>query len=338
VSFDYTYVVLSTDPDLLLNTATVHFHPDGFPNDISASAQWSVKLVHPNTEVTIVPDVFETLPGGNVILTITEKNTGDWPLESISVVLDPGAITLDKTHYYVSGDTLDDGILGVGEMWTWQISVTISVDTDFVVNGYGKVVGLPNIISYDTGYLKERAHVLVKVIGATRTPGFWKTHWDFTQYIFVNELGSHINLGTWGGKTWDITTMEQLMGAMWANNAKNCDGVARTAIDQARMRVVYQLIPAMLNNAMEGGANLDAYLLSHGITSPVLTILESDKLNGSNSINALHQALSDFNIMGDNIALDPDLPATKKGDEAQPKTRADVCWANTTPAPAKGKH
>jgi hypothetical protein len=212
------------------------------------------------------------------------------------------------------------------------------MDTTFVVNGFSKVVGLPNIISYDTGYLLERAEVLVKVIGATRTPGFWKTHWDFTEYIFVNELGSSINLGTWGGKTWEITTMEQLMGVMWANNAKNCDSSSRYTIDQARMRVVYQLIPAILNNAMEGGASLDAYLASHGITLTVVQILESNKLNGTNSINALQQVLSDFNTMGENIALDPSLPPTKKSDDIKPRDRATVCWANTTPEPPKGKH
>jgi hypothetical protein len=172
-------------------------------------------------------------------------------------------------------------------------------------------------------------------VGATRTPGFWKTHWDFTEYFFENYFSSHINLGTWGGKTWDITTMEQLMGILWANNAKNCDGSSRLSIDQARMKVLYQLIPAMFNDALPNGADLNTYLASHGITLGVVQILESGKLNGTNSINALHQVLSDYNTSGDTVALDPSLPPTKKGDE-KPKDLADVCWANTTPDPGKG--
>jgi len=48
------------------------------------------------------------------------------------VKLNPGSITLDKTHYYVSGDTGNDGILGVGETWTFSINTgTLTGNTTY---------------------------------------------------------------------------------------------------------------------------------------------------------------------------------------------------------------
>ena len=37
-----TRTVLATDPNPLVNTVTVHYNPDGFPNDITATATDSV--------------------------------------------------------------------------------------------------------------------------------------------------------------------------------------------------------------------------------------------------------------------------------------------------------
>ena len=344
-SYGYDYVTQAGDPDPLKNTAVAHYGITGLPNDITDKSKVEVDVVHPKTEVTITPDVLETLPGGNVILTITENNTGDVALENVYVELDPGAIVvLDKDTpnnppaSTFSGDAGVLGILDIGETWTWTYQVTISVDTEFIVNGFGKVVGLPNIISYDTGYLLERAEVLVKVIGATRTMGFWKTHLDFTENIFDTYLPDGIHLGTWGGETWDITTIEQLMGIMWASPPKNCDDTPRYAIDQARIQAAQQAIAAILNDAMLGGGDLDAWLASHGITKSIIEILEGDKLNGSNSIHTLQQVLDDFNKSGDNIALDPLLTPTGRANPTQAQIIADVCWANTTPEPPKGKH
>ena len=73
----------------------------------------------------------------------------------------------------------------------------------------------------------------------------------------------------------------------------------------------------------------------HRITLTVVQILESDQLNGTNNINTLYQALSDFNIISDDIALHPNLPSTKKGDGEKPRIFAEMVWANTTSVPPK---
>jgi hypothetical protein len=292
-----------------VNTAEVHYTITGLPNDITDSSRVELDLVHPNTEVTITPTVWETLPGGNVILTITEQNTGDWDLENISVTLNPGAIVLtNASPSFIGGDTGTIGILSPGEIWTWQYSATISVDTTFVVIGSGKVVGLPNIITYPQ-YPSERAWVEVKVIGATRTQGFWSTHLDFTTYIFQTYLGSHIDLG-WK----DITNMNDLMGIFWANNAKTSTGAKRSPLCQAKETASNQALAAILNSAMPGGEPLPA---GYSLTQ-IADILRDGNLK---AVKDLNSALDAYNNSGDNIALDPSLPSTGR---ANPKGARDI--------------
>jgi len=97
-------------------------------------------------EVTVVPlstDVgisasSTTVPiGGTVDLTVTEHNDGDEDLTNVSV-----AVTFDNgggstplvilTAPPTSGDTGNDGILGVGETWTWDATTEIALD-DFAI-------------------------------------------------------------------------------------------------------------------------------------------------------------------------------------------------------------
>ncbi|PVV82711.1 hypothetical protein DD509_07935, partial [Dehalogenimonas alkenigignens] len=297
-------------------------------NGYGALSVSNTKLwIRPDTTVTITPSVWETFPGGNVILTITEKNTGDWPLTNVYVVLDPGAVTFDETSLTWSSDGNADAILDVNETWTWTYQLTISEDTTFIVNGFGTAEIIAEVVSYDNGYLKERAQALVEVNGATRTIGFWKTHWDFTEHAFTTFLGGNINLGSWGGNTWDVTTMEQLMGLFWANPAKNSDGSSRTALDQAKIHTAQQALAAILNDAMTGGAPMPVSL------AEIVAVLEGNSIGQVRNLGTLLDA---YNNSGDDIALDPSLPPTKKLSDIRPKAEANIPWADTTPD-LKGK-
>ncbi len=51
-SFSYTYTVQAGDPTPLENTATVHYHPAGFPNDITDSDTWNVDVYRPSVKIT----------------------------------------------------------------------------------------------------------------------------------------------------------------------------------------------------------------------------------------------------------------------------------------------
>src|SRR3990172_8607376 len=76
--------VQDLDDDPLVNTVTVHYHPDGFPNDITGSDSHSVDIIHPNIEVVkeCTPQVH---PGDTIDVIARVGNTGDTPLHDVSV-------------------------------------------------------------------------------------------------------------------------------------------------------------------------------------------------------------------------------------------------------------
>jgi len=76
-SFTYTYKVQSGDPDPLVNTATVHYHPTGFPNNISDSATWTTDLLHPGFTVSKTCTTQPVSQAGPAKFNVTFTNTGD---------------------------------------------------------------------------------------------------------------------------------------------------------------------------------------------------------------------------------------------------------------------
>lgn len=306
-SADYTVLVSEDDP--LENTATASAE-DAFGNNVDDEAFCSVDVLHPDTMVTITPDVWETFPGGNVLLTITETNTGDVDLEEVQVVLNNG--TMDIATLIAppdSGDTENDGILGVGEIWTWVEQATIYVDTIFTVTGSGDVVGLGNIITYPD-YKDEQDFVEVLFFGATRTLGFWKTHPDFMGDIFGEFLP--INLG-WKS----VDDMPDMMSIFWANVAKNSDGSKRNKLCKARVQASWQAMAAILNSRMLGGAPLP---------NDVTLVSIASILNGYDvgPIKTLASQLDFYNMSGDEVALDPDLPSTGTADPNAARVLANI--------------
>ena len=265
--------------------------------------------------MTITPDVWETAPGGNVILTITEENTGNCDLTSPYVDLQPLALTLNKASiYYVSGDAGTIGVLDVGETWTWSVQTTISTTTTFTATGHG-IDSLGNDVTYPE-YQDEQAEATVETGAATRTLGFWKTHLSFTEHVFDDYLGGYIDLG-WR----EVTSIDELMGIFWANVAKDSDGSKRSKLCKARVQASWQAMAAILNSSMPGGAPLPS-----GVT------LDSIKntLGGTNvgAIKALASQLDAYNKSGDDIALDPSLLPTGKADPNGARDIADIPFAD----------
>ena len=76
-SFTYTYTVQNGDPDPLINTATVHYHPSGFPNDITNSASWTTDLLHPGFTVSKTCTTQPVPQAGPAKFSVTFTNTGD---------------------------------------------------------------------------------------------------------------------------------------------------------------------------------------------------------------------------------------------------------------------
>ncbi|MEX2554381.1 MAG: LPXTG cell wall anchor domain-containing protein [Actinomycetota bacterium] len=87
-NFTADRVVQAGDPDPLPNTVTVHYHPEGFPNDISATDDHSVNLFQPSVVVEKDGDGISTA-GENVHYTFAITNTSsddspDLDLESVT--------------------------------------------------------------------------------------------------------------------------------------------------------------------------------------------------------------------------------------------------------------
>ncbi len=90
-AFSKTRTVLAADPDPLPNTVTVHYHPDGFANDITHQASHSVNLFQPSVQVVKTAPALSKV-GDSVTYTFTVNNTSsaDTPnlvLNSISDTL-----------------------------------------------------------------------------------------------------------------------------------------------------------------------------------------------------------------------------------------------------------
>jgi hypothetical protein len=69
---------------------------------------------------------------------------------------------------------------------------TVFISADEAVVYCSDPLGLD--ITPANGYDTEEGSVDIEVGGATRTIGFWKTHLNFTTYVFTNYTGSSIDL------------------------------------------------------------------------------------------------------------------------------------------------
>lgn len=99
-SFSYTYVVQTGDPDPLVNTATVHYHPDGFPNDITAASSATTDLLHPSFTVSKTCKAEPISQVGPAIFTITFNNTGDADLHVVPSEGGTFDVAVGQSHSY----------------------------------------------------------------------------------------------------------------------------------------------------------------------------------------------------------------------------------------------
>ena len=86
-----TRTVLASDPDPLVNVVTVHYNPDGFPNDITATATDSVTVLAPS-EITVTKTATEL------------SKVGDPVTYTIEICNDDG-VTMNR-------DSVTDSLLG----------------------------------------------------------------------------------------------------------------------------------------------------------------------------------------------------------------------------------
>jgi Domain of unknown function DUF11 len=99
-SFSYTYTVQAGDPDPLANTATAHYKPVGFPNDITDSSTWNTDLLHPTFTATKVCKAEPISQAGPAVFTITFNNTGDADLHVVPSEGSPFDVAAGQSHSY----------------------------------------------------------------------------------------------------------------------------------------------------------------------------------------------------------------------------------------------
>jgi len=132
----YTFVVAAGSPDPLANTVVVHFNPEGFPNDITATAMWSTNLFQPAVEVVKTGD--ELAGVGDPVdyqVVVTNQSSSDSPALVNGTVVDSllGDL-LDPANPYVTGSSCTV-TLAVGESCTITATrVVLVTDPDPLPN------------------------------------------------------------------------------------------------------------------------------------------------------------------------------------------------------------
>ncbi len=135
---NFTRTVLAGDPDPLVNTATAHYHPAGFPNDINGSDSHSVNLFQPNFTIEKTADALSKV-GDPVTFRITVTNTSSNDSPNLSCRITDALLGIDKTV------TLAPGASDVTEV----SRPTQAGDPDPLVNTASAtctVAGFPNVL------------------------------------------------------------------------------------------------------------------------------------------------------------------------------------------------
>lgn len=161
--------------------------------------------------------------------------------------------------------------------------------------------------------------------GATRTIGYWQTHWTLANVAWFG--GSYQGKNFTGIKNLlgdttvcrPVDTLGRLMGGFWASIPKKTTGDSRTSLEQARMQLLQQLLGAELNYAAfgtlpAGGANT--------LKSWEAALCGTDV----NAIKSAQGAADTFNNSGDSVTFSPGSSADPKGAKAV----ADLPYWNIT--------
>jgi uncharacterized repeat protein (TIGR01451 family) len=130
-TFSYTYTILETDPDPLVNTATA-YGTDPFGTVVTDEDTHTVEILNPDIEVikSASPTVIHN--GDSVTYTYTVENTGDCTL-TVSVSDDQlGDLTADFEAANSGSDVLD-----AGDSVTFTVTTDIYVDTVNIVTATG---------------------------------------------------------------------------------------------------------------------------------------------------------------------------------------------------------
>jgi hypothetical protein len=177
-SHDFTRAVVAGDPDPLVNKATAHYHPEGFPNDITASDDHTVDLIHPS--FTVAKSCISTQPiasAGPANFKVTIVNTGDVPLNIAVNEGDPAPFTLGAgaTHernVSVAGPFTPGGTANNTVAATWTLPAEFGLaNTD--TKSANASCTVQQVLKQATAYAKGTDAVCFTQLGAGSNNWGW---------------------------------------------------------------------------------------------------------------------------------------------------------------------
>ncbi|MFM8530305.1 MAG: hypothetical protein ACKOD2_11675, partial [Ilumatobacteraceae bacterium] len=154
----YDRVTLVSDSDPIINTATVHMHPNGFPNDLSDDDQASINLFQPSVLVTKTCDPLSKITDP-LSCTVTVKNTGS--ADSPNLVFDQ-----DSTKGLI--DSVVGDLLGANGGLTRGTKLNTSTcfrATSLAVNATCKVDYVFTVLESDPDPLVNVVSTLMHPVG-----------------------------------------------------------------------------------------------------------------------------------------------------------------------------
>jgi hypothetical protein len=150
--------------------------------------------------------------------------------------------------------------------------------------------------------------------GVTRTQGFWATHPQLAEIAwfggtrFGHTFPGVSGISAIGDKlicTRELNTLGKLTGAFWSDISKTSTGAKRSALDQARMQLLQQLIAAELNASAFGSA-------PSGDPSKFAAWEAALCGTDTNAIKTAQQQAASFNSNGDSGTFTPGTSADSK--------------------------
>jgi len=165
---------------------------------------------------------------------------------------------------------------------------------------------------------------------ATRTQGFWATHTPLANIAwFGGTAFGHTFPGVTGTAgigdmtlcgSRNINTLGKLMGGFWSDVSKTTTGAKRSALDQARMQLLQQLLAAELNASAFGS-------VPSGGSGKFAAWESAYCGTNQNAIKNAQQEAASFNTNGDSSTFTPGTSADSKNARAI----ADLIFWNLLP-------
>ena len=181
-SFSVDFVIPDNDPDPLVNTVTVHYHPDAFLNDVWDDDGHSVELF--TAEFSIAKDCQpRTAALGDTITytyTLTNLSSDDAPNLNLVSMTDAG------TGWAGLGDLTDEAtaadcdVLSYAEVCSFQVTRDVQAgDPNPLCN---TVTATYQVDGFENQYTHD-ASCDVDLVGCALSPGFWgggegRNKWD----------------------------------------------------------------------------------------------------------------------------------------------------------------